>query len=246
MRLERLAAGLELSNRVNWRWAWTGGFELSYRGFRDPPPVSAEAARLFTRGVVLKYMATVNKKLWSIPERRLALGSSAALDAGKLFRDGAQRFAKLRGGIEAEWLPQAKGDDYLVTARFRAGRADGPLPFDELFIFGLERDNDLWLRGHVATLDRKRGSGFLGRRYMLWNWEAERRLYQNSFLDLRLGPAVDTGRIYDRDRNFGSGAWLTDVSILLKARFLHSVTIFLSYGKDLQTGRNAFYVTSSR
>jgi hypothetical protein len=63
--------------------------------------------------------------------------------------------------------------------------------------------------------------------------------------DLRLGPAVDTGRIYDKDHYFGSGFWLTDLGMLLKARVLHSVTIILSYGKDLQTGRNAFYVTIS-
>ncbi|MSO23210.1 MAG: hypothetical protein EXQ58_08165 [Acidobacteria bacterium] len=63
---------------------------------------------------------------------------------------------------------------------------------------------------------------------------------------MRLGPAVDTGRIYDKDHNLGSGVWFTDLSILLKARFRKSVTIIFSYGKDLQTGRNASYVTTSR
>ncbi|HEU0005328.1 MAG TPA: hypothetical protein VFS12_04990 [Terriglobia bacterium] len=246
LRLRRLAAGFELNNRVNWHWEWKGGFELSYRDFLNPPSVSSESAGLFTPGVALKYIASVDKKLWRVPEHRFTLQSSARLEAGKLFRGGSQRFAKLQGSLEAEWFPQAMGDDYLVTARFRAGRADGRLPFDELFIFGLERDNDLWLRGHIATEDRKRGSGFLGQDYMLWNWEIEKRIYQNSFLDLRLGPAVDTGRIYDEDRNFGSGVWLTDLSILLKARFRKGVTIILSYGKDLQTGRNATYTTTSR
>lgn len=246
LRLRRLAVGVKLSNRLNWHWEWNGGFELSYRDFRNLPVVSAESAGLFTPGVALKYLAGVERKLWNIPERRFTVQSSAALEAGKLFRSVAQRFYKVQGSLEGEWYPQAKGDDYLVTARFRAGRADGNLPFDEHFIFGLERDNDLWLRGHVATQDRKRGSGFLGQDYLLWNWEIEKRIYQNSFLDLRLGPAVDTGRIYDKDANFGSGAWLTDLGILLKARLRNGVNIIFSYGKDLQTGRNAFYATTSR
>jgi len=246
LRLERLAAGLELNNRVNWNWEWKGGFELSYRDFLNLPFVSPESAGLFTPGVAIKYMASVEKKLWRVPENRFTLQSSAGLEAGKLFRGPSRRFVKLQGSLEAEWFPQAKGDDYRFTSRFRAGAAEGHLPFDELFIFGLERDNDLWLRGHIATENRKRGSGFLGRDYLLWNWEIDKRIYQNSFVDLSLGPAVDTGRIYDSNGNFGSNAWLTDLSILLKARFRKSVTIIFSYGKDLQTGRNAFYATSSR
>jgi tetratricopeptide (TPR) repeat protein len=246
LRLRRLAAGLELDHRVNWNWEWKGGFEVSYRDFYNPPPVSSESEGLFTPGVALKYLASVDKKLWRSPEHRLLVQSTAGLEAGKLFRGGSQRFTKLQAGLEAEWLPQAKDDDYRVTSRFRAGHASGQLPFDELFIFGLERDNDLWLRGHIATQDGKRGSGFLGQDFMLWNSEMEKRIFRIPFLDVRLGPAVDTGKIYDKDHNFGSGAWLTDLGVLLKARFRHNVTIIFSYGKDLQTGRNGFYVTTSR
>ena len=32
------------------------------------------------------------------------------------------------------------------------GKTSGQIPFDELFILGLERDNDLWLRGLVALM----------------------------------------------------------------------------------------------
>ncbi len=246
LRLRRLAAGGLLSNRLNWNWEWKSGFELSYRDFQNLPSVSSSASGLFKPGVALKYLAGVERKLWSIPERRFTLQSSADFEAGKLFRGGAARFSELAGTLEAKWFPQAKGDDYLVTAGFRAGRADGGIPFDELFIFGLERDNDLWLRGHVATENRKRGAGFLGQDYLLANWEIEKRIYQNSIFDLRVGPAVDTGKIYDKHRNFGSGNWLVDLGLLLKARFPNGITIILSYGKDLQTGRNGFYATTSR
>ena len=30
--------------------------------------------------------------------------------------------------------------------------------FDELFELGMERDNDLWLRGHVGTRDGRKGA----------------------------------------------------------------------------------------
>lgn len=246
LRLQRLAAGGVLSNRLNWEWEWQSGFELSYRDFRNLPSVSSSVSGLFKPGVALKYLAGVERKLWSIPERRFMLQSSAAFEAGKLFRGGTERFSKLQGTLEASWFPQAKGDDYLVTASFFGGRADGSVPFDELFILGLERDNELWLRGHVATENRKRGAGFLGQDYLLVNWEIEKRIYQNSIFDLRVGPAIDTGRIYDKHRNFGSQMWLTDLGLLLKARFPSGITIILSYGKDLQTGRNGFYATTSR
>ena len=60
------------------------------------------------------------------------------------------------------WLPTARGDDYETLARVRAGKTFGDLPFDELFMLGLERDNDLWLRGHIGTRDGRKGSAPLG------------------------------------------------------------------------------------
>ena len=39
----------------------------------------------------------------------------------------------------------------------------GKFPFDELFMLGLERDNDLEMRGHIGTRDGRKGSAPLGR-----------------------------------------------------------------------------------
>src|SRR4030095_9987017 len=77
LRLQRLAAGLELDNRMNWDWEWKGGFGVSYRGIRNLPAVSSESDGLFTPGVAVKYMAGVNKTLWRVPERRITLQSGA-------------------------------------------------------------------------------------------------------------------------------------------------------------------------
>ncbi len=65
------------------------------------------------------------------------------------------------------WLPTARGDDYETLVRVRAGKTFGDLPFDELFMLGLERDNDLWLRGHIGTRDGRKGSAPLGKDYFL-------------------------------------------------------------------------------
>jgi hypothetical protein len=64
-------------------------------------------------------------------------------------------------------------------------------------MLGLERDNDLWMRGHIGTRDGRKGSAPLGRNYFLSNWEAEKNVYGNGLLTLKLGPFVDTGKITD-------------------------------------------------
>jgi hypothetical protein len=244
LRVQRLIAGAEIRNQINWRWNWKNGVEVSYRDFRNPPVVSPDSQTLFMRGVSLKYLAGIERKLLRIPERRFVAETFASLQAGKLFRGDAAPFAKLQAGIKSEWFPQAKGEDYALLTQFRVGTARGEPPFDELFILGLERDNDLWMRGHIATENRKRGSGFLGRKYLLINSEFDKKIYQHSLFEVRIGPSLDVGKIYDKNGDFGSNQWLWDVGILLKARLRNGITVILSYGKDLRTGRNDFYLSS--
>jgi hypothetical protein len=244
MRVQKLAAGGEISSQINWRWNWKSGFEVSYRDFRNPPMVSPDSRNLFLPGVALNYMAALERKVLRIPERRFETDSFVNLKVGKLFRGEAGRFSKFQVGLKSQWFPRAKGDDYVLSTQLRAGTSCGRLPFDELFILGLERDNDLWMRGHVATHNRQRGSGPMGRKYLLFNTEFDKKIYQRSFFDVRLGPSLDIGKTYDVNRDFGSNQWLWDVGILLKARLRNGITVIFSYGKDLRTGRNQFYVSS--
>jgi len=39
-----------------------------------------------------------------------------------------------------------------MQAQIRAGATAGKASLDELFELGIERDNDLWLRGHAGPL----------------------------------------------------------------------------------------------
>ena len=118
------------------------------------------------------------------------------------------------------WFPQSQGDDYEIQHRIRAGKTFGDVPFDELFILGLERDNDLEMRGHIGTRDGRKGSAPLGRNYFLSNWEADKNVYRNGIFTVKLGPFLDTGKITDASAGLGSQKWLWDLGAQAKVRVL--------------------------
>jgi hypothetical protein len=109
-------------------------------------------------------------------------------------------------------------------------------------MLGVEHDNDLWMRAHIGTRDGRKGSAPLGRNYFLSNWDFNKNLYSYRFVNLGLGPFVDTGKITDPAPQLGSGKWLWDVGAQAKLR-VFGVGIAFIYGKDLQSGNNAYYVT---
>ncbi len=243
LRLRKMAGGAEIEARPNGRWGWKTGVELSDRRFSNIPLQVPDPEKLFPDGASLKYLVSVDHRLIEVPERRFWGQSFCALEVARLFTPPHNSFAKIQAGVRSTWKPQARGDDYSVTTQFRAGGTKGASPFDELFVLGLERDNDLWARGHVATHDGKRGSGFLGRNYLLFNWELDKLLYHHAFFDVMIGPFLDSGKIVGKTNEFSSPYWLWDTGGQLKVRVLGGPTLVLSYGKDLQTGRNAFYAT---
>lgn len=107
---------------------------------------------------------------------------------------------------------------------------------------GIERDNDLWLRGHAGTSDGRKGAAPLGRRYSLANWEVDKNIYGNGFFTVKLGPFVG-GAIADSSGLFGSRRWLWDTGAQCKIRVLGTMTVVLSYGRNLRNGRNVYYGT---
>ena len=111
---------------------------------------------------------------------------------------------------------------------------------------GVERDNDLWLRGHSSTTDGRKGRAPLGRRYLLLNSEMNKTVYDGAFFRVQLGPFFDTGAIADASREFGSQKWLFDTGVQARIRVLGSVSVVLSYGRDLRNGAGVFYGTSFR
>jgi hypothetical protein len=244
LNVRRVAGGAELRSVVSGRWSWSTGIEIANRSFRNLTPQAAVAGRaFFADGNSLVYWARVDRSLLRLPEQRFTVDGSAEGRIGREFANDLGSFGTARGSLSAHWFPQAKGDDYEMQARVRAGETLGDVPFDELFQLGIERDNDLWLRGTAGTTDGRKGAAPLGRRYFLANWEVDKNVYGNGFFTVKLGPFVDNGAIADSSGLFGSQRWLWDTGAQCKIRVLGSMTVVLSYGRDLRGGRNVYYAT---
>ena len=244
LNVRRVAGGAELRSVVNGRWSWSTGIEIANRSFRNLTTEASGAGKsFFSDGNALAYWVRADRSLFRVPERRFTIDGSAEARVGREFANGLGSYGVVRGSLSGRWLPRAKGDDYEMQVRLRAGEAFGDVPFDELFQLGIERDNDLWLRGHAGTHDGRKGAAPLGRRYFLANWEVDKNIYSNGFFSVKLGPFVDNGAIADSSGLFGSQRWLWDTGAQCKIRVLGTMTVVLSYGRDLRGGRNVYYGT---
>jgi hypothetical protein len=182
LNMRRAAAGVEVRSVMNGRTSWSAGAEVANRNFRNLSGLALPAERtFFTDATSVAGWLGIHQILLFAPARRLTVDSSAEAKAGREFADSLGPFATLRGSLRADWLPRAKGDDYEMQAQIRAGATTGKATLDELFELGIERDNDLWLRGHAGTIDGRKGSAPLGRRFFLAHWGIDKNLYQNGF-----------------------------------------------------------------
>ena len=247
LNLRRVSAGAEFRSVVNGSWNWSSGAEIAHRNFRNlNEPLSSSERPFFTANTSLVGWLGAGRSLLRVPERRFTLDTTAELRAGREFANGLGPFGALSGSLLAHWLPQAQSDDYEMQTRIRAGGAAGKVTIDELFQLGVERDNDLWLRGHAGTIDGRKGAAPLGRRYFLVNWELDKNIYRNGFFTLKLGPFLDSGAVADSSGLFGSQRWLWDSGIQCKVQVFGGVTVLLSYGRDLHGGKGVFYGTVLR
>ncbi len=247
LNLRRIAGGIELRSVANGRWSWSTGMEVASRSFRNLQGINTAAEKaFFTDGDSFAYWLRADRSLLRVPEHRFTLDASAEGRIGRTFADNLGAFGTARGSLDAHWLPRASGDDYEMRTRVRAGATLGSVPFDELFQLGVERDNDLWLRGHAGTTGGRKGAAPLGRRYFLANWEMDKNVYSTGLFTVKLGPFLDTGSIADSSGLFGSQRWQWDTGAQCKVRILGRVTVVLIYGRDLRGGRNLFYGTVVR
>jgi len=237
LRREEFNAGV--TRLVGPRLRWSLGAELSHRDYRDVLVGTVLTPQLTANGYELKQVSGIDYELWRIPEHRFIVSSSVGLETGRIWSRPARSFAQLQGAVQSRWLPRARDDDYETQWRLRAGRTFGQLPVDELFMLGLERDNNLPLRAHIGTRNGRKGSAPLGSNYVLSNFETDKNIYSNGLVRFKLGPFVDIGKITGV-RVLGSNSWLVDVGVQAKVSVL-GVGIAFSYGIDLRAGHNAFY-----
>ncbi len=240
LHLERQALAGSVTSFTSGHLQWSAGAELSHRGFRDVVAGSAWTPELLSSGYALKFLASASDKLVDIPERRFSLTTGASLQMARLWSDPPHLFAGLEGSALAHWFPQAEGDRYEAAGQLRAGRIFGVAPFDELFMLGEERDNDLWLCGQVGTRDGRKGSSPLGNAYFLSNASLLRSLYSNGLLGIKAGPLIDIGRMGAPTSGLSTAQWIFDAGAELKFTVL-GASVVLTYGRDLRAGNNAFY-----
>ncbi len=244
LNVRRIAGGGEFRSVENGKWSWSAGVEVAHRSFRNiGTQTSAAESDFFSDGTSVSGRWGAERSILRLPERRFTVDGSAEARVSRQFTAGQGSFGWLRGELKAHWLPQAKGDDYETQWRIRVGGIAGRAPFDELFQLGIERDNDLWLRGHAGTNGGRKGAAPLGRRYFLANWELDKNIYSNGLLRVKLGPFVDSGAIADASGLFGSREWLVDTGAQCKLSILGSLNVVLSYGRGVRGGHNALYGT---
>jgi tetratricopeptide (TPR) repeat protein len=241
LNLRRQAITAGLTSFESGRWNWSTGVELSHRDFRNVISGDSLTPQLLSQGYQLKHLGQLNYALVRVPERRFTLATRASTQFGRIWSDQSQAFAKLQWTLQTSWSPQATGDDYEMQGRVSIGKQFGEAPFDELFVLGIERDNDLWLRGHVGTRNGRKGNSPMGENYFLSNWELDKNIYSNALVGFKLGPFLDSGKITRSSPGLGSERWLWDLGAQAKVRVL-GLGVAFAYGKDLRSGNNAVYL----
>jgi len=247
LNMKRFAAGAEFHLVESGRWDLTMGFEGVSREFRNVPAgLTTSTGTFFEDGNTADTWLAAHRALLRVPERRFTLDGKAEFRTGRNYVSGLGAFASSKGELQSRWLPKARGDDYEFLSALGAGKIFGDVPLDQLYQLGVERDNDLWMRGHPGTIDGRKGRAPLGRRYLLLNSELNKTVYDAAFLRVQLGPFFDAGAIADPSGTIGSQKWLFDTGIQGRIRVLGSLSVVLSYGRDLRNGTGAFYGTSVR
>ena len=236
-------AGAQVTSLTSGRFNWRLGAEFSHRSYRSVVEGSALTPGLLLPGYALAYKMAAEGKPVDLPQRRFYVAVGASSETARLWSNPPHVFEKLQGSALAHWFPRADGDTWEVSQRVRGGGLLGTYPFDQLFMLGVERDNDLWLRGELGTRDGRKGSSPLGDRYLLTNSDVYRRVYGNGLIDIQAGPLFDAGRMGAPTAGLSTSQWLFATGIEAKLTVL-GTPVILAWGRDLRTGNNVFFGTA--
>jgi tetratricopeptide (TPR) repeat protein len=240
-KLKKVELGAGVASAIGASWAWHSHVSISERRFIPSSSTARVAAALFADGLSLKYEAGLRRRLIYLPERRLKIQSSVAIQLAKIWTGFSDSYLAMDVGVKWDWHPVLHGDGYLLSGRLRAGEILGHAPIDELFRLGMERDDGLYLRGHPGTLQGMKGAGPLGRGFVLVNNEMDKVVHEGGFWRFSLGPFFDFGNTYDNATGLGSREWLWDAGLQAKFAILRRLTFTFSCGWNLQTGKATLY-----
>ena len=227
------------------RRTWFAGGEISHRAFSGVTPGPALTPQLVRGGWQAKAIGSVDYRVLDLPEHRMWAAVGATSELARLWSSPARLYDKLQGSERSHWYPQAAGDVYEAEQRLRAGKTVGSAPFDELWMLGVERDNDLWMRGLIGTRDGRKGSAPLGDSYFLSNNTFYRSVYDNGLIGVKAGPLLDVGRVGAPTSGLALHSWLLSTGAEAKLTVL-GTGVVLTYGRDLRAGTNAFFATVAK
>jgi hypothetical protein len=184
----------------------------------------------------VKYDGASGYDLLRLPEKRLTVSSEVRGQFGRSLST-PQRIGRAEGGVAVDWFPRSSAEDYRVLVRARTGRVWGSANPDELFSVGIDRDEDLWLRAHSTMRNGRKGSGLLGRRYVLWNSEISKTIFENAFFKVNVVPFTDVARV---------GSIYIDAGAELRISVASVATFSISVGRDLTGGRTLVFTNATR
>jgi predicted double-glycine peptidase len=216
--MRKIMGAAEVRSAPSGRWSWSSGAGVARTRFSNS----------LASGFQLKYSGSLTRTLLRDPSRRLNLRSALTLEAGKLWTARPARFAKVVNTTSFQWRS--------VTSELRLGNIAGNVPFDERFVIGLERDTDLWLRAHRATVNGRKNAANMGRAFILTNSDVQKTVLNAAWFQLSAGPFLDTGKYSSSSR------WLIDTGIELRLSILGSVGMSFSYGRSLSDSQQAFFL----
>lgn len=219
---------------------WTPGAYLSRHTFRQGGDQPA-----FTNSTLWELRNRFDLPRWRYEERRVTVDSSLTARTGRVFSATSSRLLGAEFDSSLHWLPQAKDDRYQVTARLRAAALSGNLPVDTLYATAMERDSDLWLRGHVGTRDGRKGNAPMGTRFAVVQMGVSRRILRIPFVRVDAGPFLDTGNV-GGVATLGSRGFLYDTGVQADVSVMGSFRVSVVYGRDLRYGHHVFYTALSR
>jgi hypothetical protein len=232
-RVRRIAAGAAVRLLPFDRFSWDTSAEVTGRSFPGAPQ--------FVSGPSITHSIAFRYRVLNVPDHRLTADFRGAWETGRIFdRSSGGMFARTDWSVRGQWFPKPRGTDYQVLVRLSAGAVMGKAPLDELFMLTYDRDYDLPLRGHDSTLNGKRGSAPIGRRYVLANVDFYKTIWRPSLVTFDIGPVLDIGRIWDQIAPMERGKVLVDAGAQLRLGLPGGFQVILSYARDLRGGAGAF------
>lgn len=243
LNLQKQAGAIAVKDIASGHLQWSTGAEFSHRSYRNVQYGSALTPKIVLSGTEAEYLLAIKGMPIDLPQHRLTVTTAARSETGRIWSQPSHIFEKLQGSAKLRWFPVQNANTWEITQQARGGGLLGVSPFDDLFMLGVERDNNLWLRGDIGVRDGRKGSAPLGNRYLLTNTDVYRRVYNNGLIDIQAGPLFDMGRMAAPTSGLTSSQWMFDTGLEARISVLGTRVIF-SWGYDLRNGHNAFFGTA--